>query len=1032
MTYFGRVGQPLRKHALSLKAQLWIAGIAIGVALWLPAFLPYIASRTLTAALAEVSRQYSLWVAIAATLSVWLLSKAIARVGRALRRRSSGFGEIVEAYCVLEAAAIAIFCLATFYAIGALELRQRVLRSQEVLRPLAADILAYHFVSKTSMATSLAPPFAHVKELSNATTVTYRARDPDVPGAFIATVRGPEATVTWEIGRSVVRQLALQVGQVKTQPGNPAEFVSALGPSLQVRESYARSALADGEEVVAQVVSAGGKASVVVLRTLALSQIRPGAAASPPALLGWLDQPIGEAEFSRTLVTSGWALGEKGLASVQVRIDGQSLAAAIGLPRPDVAATQPKYAEAATSGFRFERDFASLSPLRYPFSVVAIDREGNEAILGRRSLVPPDAMALWSTLRERASGPAFHFLMATSGVATGGGAELDEVYQGYSSRTQKIGVAVPILYLRTTLGRQGDWKFDPAFDTRRKCGDRVLAEDSLDAVFAFAVKTRMPIQFVLNGGIWADAACNVPEWDLNDHLEDDPRNCQWSQDNRVFPDDYLKNLSGSMASPELARSLTLNVYASEVRRYKRRNLQAAASRIATFRREHPDLFVGVNLDSDTYVNPFFEEREWFDYNPGTLRQFREWLQSTGPYLGQGEKGAPDLRRYRRAKPLTLDEVNRLARQRWQKWSEVDPPRKFPGSKHTPLKDGEISIWDDAWYQTWDTFRKQLVAIHYAELAQWVQEAGIPASQIFTTQGFVAPEDRSRPFAVTLASAGQNYDSGGVSIEGAIPRDGHLGAVLYGPAAENRVRMEHRFGLFATFARMDRSWAVAEMNIADLKHPERQPTYDQAYRAFRDMFNYDARQATLMAWNGSNGLFIGQQGYIAYTSWRNTPAEEAMRDQLVSHAGLPLGSRLWTFGTAQHADNDDWTADGGRLEGMTGHIRVTPNAPRLALVSPSDQVIRRRNARELVIGIDPGEDLRFEVSAERAPGSGWRILTKPGSPYRRSEAGLHIPLVWPTGWSDDAIAERFKIEWSVGRSDQPIKVHRIALLGSVRE
>ena len=98
-------------------------------------------------------------------------------------------------------------------------------------------------------------------------------------------------------------------------------------------------------------------------------------------------------------------------------------------------------------------------------------------------------------------------------------------------------------------------------------------------------------------------------------------------------DDYLKDLPGSQAAPELARALTLNVYASEVRRLKRRNLQQAAQPIVAFMREHPDLFVGVNLDPDVYINPFFSETQWYDYNPGTLRQFREWLAGAGPYAG---------------------------------------------------------------------------------------------------------------------------------------------------------------------------------------------------------------------------------------------------------------------------------------------------------------------------------------------------------------------------------------------------------------
>ena len=55
---------------------------------------------------------------------------------------------------------------------------------------------------------------------------------------------------------------------------------------------------------------------------------------------------------------------------------------------------------------------------------------------------------------------------------------------------------------------------------------------------------------------------------MNDHLEEDDYNVQWSQNDQTFPDDYLKNLPGSTDSPELARTLTYNVYATKVRAYK--------------------------------------------------------------------------------------------------------------------------------------------------------------------------------------------------------------------------------------------------------------------------------------------------------------------------------------------------------------------------------------------------------------------------------------------------------------------------------
>jgi len=220
-------------------------------------------------------------------------------------------------------------------------------------------------------------------------------------------------------------------------------------------------------------------------------------------------------------------------------------------------------------------------------------------------------------------------------------------------------------------------------------------------------------------------------------------------------------------------------------------------------------------------------------------------------------------------------------------------------------------------------------------------------------------------------------------------------------------------------------------MADLKRPEQYPGYAQAYRAFRDLFNYDARQISLMAWNGSNGIFAGQPGYVSYTSWRNTPAEEAMRDHLVSHADLPLGSRLWTFGSAQHADDDGWTAEGGSLTTQRSRLVVAPDGRRVVLTSPPDQVIRMRNAASAVVGVDPARVQRIEIWLEAAPGSGWVRMGAADAAFKRHAAGLEVMLQWPRTLRNDAIAERMRIELTLTEAIAPLTIERVALIGDVR-
>ncbi len=723
-------------------------------------------------------------------------------------------------------------------------------------------------------------------------------------------------------------------------------------------------------------------------------------------IVGYLDTPADEVIVADALDIVGWASAPAGIAAVEVIVDGRHHAAEIGLVRDDVAAVRRDDPHAARAGFRFHGEFADLALQRHAVQVIARDREGREALVGGLSLVSPRALARWADIARTNPGFADHpfwFLMATSGVARGGGDGIAAQYRALVSPTVRIGMAVPILYMRTTKGAPGDFAFDPAFELSRKCKNRPVADDNLDGVIAFALAQRLPVQFILNGGIWGDASCESLEWDLTDHLQLDPLNCQWDQLNEVLPDDWVKGLVGSTESPLLSRSLTYNVHARSVRSYKRRNLQAAAAIVARFAREHPELFVGVSLDADTYMNPFVRDGRRFDYNPGMLRQFREWLSGTGPYAGVTAGGAPDLRAWRRAKPLTLTEVNRVAHQTWTRWEDVDPPREFPGDEGKPLGTDQLPYWQDPWYREWDVFRRHVIGLHYAELAQWTHDAGVPADRIFTAQAFTHHDLVLRPIATWIDSDATDYDSAGVSIEGAMPRVGHLGAILYGPSSENRVTMDNDRSLFATIARFDRQWAIVESNATNLKTPGVLPTYAQSYRGFRELFNFGGRQVALMAWNGSNGRFAGQPGYVPYTAFRNTPAEQAMMDFMVSHAGLPQGSLLWTFGSGTHADDDGWTATRGVVLPTNGALVIHPYGDRMRLRSPADQVIRPSSITHAELRFEGAATLLEAVAYAKLAGDDrWQAVGR--------SRGTTLAFEWPAGWKDPrAIVERVEFE-----------------------
>ena len=744
-------------------------------------------------------------------------------------------------------------------------------------------------------------------------------------------------------------------------------------------------------------------ASIVAQLTLALQlfAVAPSTHAAPIAvddktIAGFLDQPLDAHIANRETQFVGWAAGRHGIRSVEVIIDGRHrLATRMGIGREDVKNLLPDYPGSDKAGFELLANLGFLPLGSHEIEAVATDVMGNTKSLGKRIYVTDTFRDTWSDLlarRGRRPLDTFYYAFGTSNLGAPDSASMGPVYAPYVSDTVKAGVRVPILYLRTTKGRAGDWQFDPDFDTSRTCGEQVrrpITEDSLSVSIAWSIRTKIPILFTLNGGIWADASCDVPDWDINDELEKDRNNCQWNEQDDVYPDDYLKNLPGSQDAPELARALTLNVYAKDVRRYKKRNLQAASRAIASFAKKYPELFIGVSLDPDVYLNPFFEGLHWHDYNPSTLRQFREWLQGIGPYAGQPVDGAPDLSRYKRKKVFTLQELNDHTFKEYADWPGVSPGRTFSLSRTvllTPLN------------ALWEEFRRHLVDLHYDELSRWASEAGIPSTHIFSTQGFDAPHEVTgfEPFALRVDSPPKHFDSGGMSVEGAKPSRGHLGATLYGESAINNALMENGDSLFRGFRDLDPDWAVLEYNTSDVRGPKVLGDIVRGYRGVRDIVNYGARLLSPMAWNGSPGSSFGEPGFAPYTSYRGTPLEQAVRNAMVSRANLPRQARLWTFGGGLVTDDDDWYA---RVPGLAvpvdAALEVTiDDDGKTVIDSPNALDFRTSELDALILGIaSPPPGLTIEVQARERNRRAWKPIVgrvKMGA-LERYRAGYLVPL-----------------------------------------
>jgi len=161
--------------------------------------------------------------------------------------------------------------------------------------------------------------------------------------------------------------------------------------------------------------------------------------------------------------------------------------------------------------------------------------------------------------------------------------------------------------------------------------------------------------------------------------------------------------------------------------------------------------------------------------------------------------------------------------------------------------------------------------------------------------------------------------------------------------------------------------------------------------------------------------------VSFTAWRNTPLEDALRDFAVAHAYVPLGTRLWTFGSARHADSDNWRASTGALTPGNGYLDVTPTDGAAVLLSPGPLALSRGETDLLVVGIDPKAVDSISVEAWGGV-DGWVTLAapRPAANLVTTPAGVSVALAWPPKL---ASTEQFRITLGL-RS--PARIRHVAL------
>ncbi len=342
------------------------------------------------------------------------------------------------------------------------------------------------------------------------------------------------------------------------------------------------------------------------------------------------------------------------------------------------------------------------------------------------------------------------------------------------------------------------------------------------------------------------------------------------------------------------------------------------------------------------MNPFFEERQVFDYNPGMLRQFREWLRGSGPYAGDTRDGAPDLSAYRRPRPLTLAQVNAMARAHWRTWDEVQPPRRLPGMHGPALKPGERAIWTDPWWQAWEHFRKHVVDLHYDELSRVGEGRRHPGrSDLFRPgvhgprAGVEAVRAESREHRPELRFGGRFRRRCGAALRASRRSDLRTRRAQRGDHGDGSLDVRgvraHVTGLGRR--RIQPDGPAARQRAADL----------QRRRIARCATCSTTTRPKSRRWRGTAPTASTRTSRATCRTRRGATrsGEDAMRDFLVSHSDLPRGAQLWTFGSAMHADADGWSAVRGRAVPGNGYLELAPEDGRVTLLSPADLFVRTR-------------------------------------------------------------------------------------------
>ena len=291
-------------------------------------------------------------------------------------------------------------------------------------------------------------------------------------------------------------------------------------------------------------------------------------------------------------------------------------------------------------------------------------------------------------------------------------------------------------------------------------------KDSVNALVAAGKAKKAKIHIVLTSGLTRGLPI------FHEAKEEDVRNTQWFNDNKIAPDDKI-SLPDAMDTQIFG---TLSRYARKMRANVEAKSKAALAFLKQVMTDNPDVLIAVSgwgeaEFSDRRINHAQNLQDYFcDYSPFAILEFRDWIQhaglyddATGKYKGQGY--AQGGTKYQGLVGLSNFNVGFGTSfiswdLRYYNWSLSDDydqipedyvnndPRKIPFSSYSHGNMRPISGPNyiaggfdpprtmqpgDAFWDLWNLFRETIVHHFVVDVAKWASEAGIPADQWYSHQ-----------------------------------------------------------------------------------------------------------------------------------------------------------------------------------------------------------------------------------------------------------------------------------------------------------